>query len=558
MSTHRGLVNSASVQESMDTGGQDGGESDEKKVELTLERKKTVLQAVHHDNLHLPKVTLEVATPVPDAIKDVEFVDHNDDDNDVSDEDEEDSLSEDDPDDDKDALEEDKPESKGENEPDDEERTEMTSAEKRDMYEAVKSGDIDWLEDCLDKRNSDINMTWFKENMLMTAIRNEQEEMAEFLLDNGVDHSYTASVVNLKDTPKGKILERYDVTCRQLAYDHGMLGIVEIIDILQGNLFPFIRPNPRIPRLRRPKPPTPSCSEGSGSSSEDADVSSVAAEGADEDETEIRKHRKRRRRRKKSGVKGEDVNVVIDSNEDAAAANVSEYNVEHSTSNESAKKCDEKPSNIFKETLGLKQPSSSVSSKETGYLISPKGSSAVVNKETYSVTFKEEQPEIKVRLVKPRTGSPSTKSSMGVSRARNNVRRVSAFGGNSSIEEHPMKWRKISTVGSYSRESKNWHIEHIPGQEYVEIIDLRPTSALSSTSFLPSSTPLYLSMSSHRNSFASVTSDQTIRRTSEEVFPLKVKPEKPLPSYMKSTASSLTKKRLNPSFVNSYGALDFR
>lgn len=89
------------------------------------------MQAVHQDNLHLPKVTLEVATPVPDAIKDVEFVDHNDDDNDVSDEDEEDSLSEDDPDDDKDALEEDKPESKGENEPDDEERTEMTSAEKR-------------------------------------------------------------------------------------------------------------------------------------------------------------------------------------------------------------------------------------------------------------------------------------------------------------------------------------------------------------------------------------------------------------------------------------------
>ncbi|GFS24751.1 hypothetical protein ElyMa_005165400, partial [Elysia marginata] len=64
-----------------------------------------------------------------------------------------------------------------------------------DMHECVKSGDIDSLEDCLDLPGADMNMTWFRENLLMTAIRYDQKEMAEFLLDNGVDHTYSTSIV---------------------------------------------------------------------------------------------------------------------------------------------------------------------------------------------------------------------------------------------------------------------------------------------------------------------------------------------------------------------------
>lgn len=35
----------------------------------------------------------------------------------------------------------------------------------------------------------------FKENLLMTALRAKQLEMAEFLLDNGVDHNFTTTLL---------------------------------------------------------------------------------------------------------------------------------------------------------------------------------------------------------------------------------------------------------------------------------------------------------------------------------------------------------------------------
>ncbi|XP_059157924.1 uncharacterized protein LOC131942208 [Physella acuta] len=152
-----------------------------------------------------------------------------------------------------------------------EEETEMSREEKREMYQAVRCGDIDLLEDCLDRPNSDLNMTWFQENLLMAAIRHHQREMAEFLLDNGINHDYTTTIVNLRETSAGKVLDQYELTSRQMAYDRGMAEVVELIDRLQGHVFPFVRPSPRTPRYRRPRPPTPSLSE---TSSQGADVSS--------------------------------------------------------------------------------------------------------------------------------------------------------------------------------------------------------------------------------------------------------------------------------------------
>ncbi|KAK3578772.1 hypothetical protein CHS0354_035679 [Potamilus streckersoni] len=140
---------------------------------------------------------------------------------------------------------------------DDEDRTEMSLSEMRDMYNAVKAGNIDCLEDCLDKRCSDINMTWYSENLLMAAIRAGQQEMAEFLLDNGVDYNYVTSVIEVDEVKGKKRLDVYSLSCRQLALDYGLLDIAEIIDEKNGDLFNFVKPKKRVIHLRRPKPPTP-------------------------------------------------------------------------------------------------------------------------------------------------------------------------------------------------------------------------------------------------------------------------------------------------------------
>ena len=89
-----------------------------------------------------------------------------------------------------------------------------------------------------------------------------------------------------------KALEIYKYTCRQMAYDKGFLDIVDIIDMLDGRLFPGVKPRPRVPRLRRP-PPTPvsssesSDSDSSASSGDESDISGDTRSrlGADEDST---------------------------------------------------------------------------------------------------------------------------------------------------------------------------------------------------------------------------------------------------------------------------------
>ncbi|XP_046568105.1 uncharacterized protein LOC124276520 [Haliotis rubra] len=144
----------------------------------------------------------------------------------------------------------------------------MTAEEKQAMYNAASIGDIDLLEDCLDKRYSDINMTWYHENLLVAAIKSKQEEMAEFLIDNGVDYNYKTAMINVKDE-RTKAMEWYNCSCRQLAFDQGMHDVVELIDYLNGDLFSFIKPKQRIIRYRRPKPPTPEPSTG-GESENDA------------------------------------------------------------------------------------------------------------------------------------------------------------------------------------------------------------------------------------------------------------------------------------------------
>nr|KAG5695644.1 hypothetical protein BaRGS_029134 [Batillaria attramentaria] len=133
----------------------------------------------------------------------------------------------------------------------------------------------------------------FQENLLMTAIRAGQGPMAEFLLDNGVNQNFSTSMMHMKET-SGKNptqrMEWYEYTCRQMAYDRDMFDIVEIIDALNGRLFPGVKPRQREPRLRRPpRSPEPSdaTSEDSGddfsslTSAEDSDVSGEGQSSVD-------------------------------------------------------------------------------------------------------------------------------------------------------------------------------------------------------------------------------------------------------------------------------------
>ncbi|CAC5393651.1 unnamed protein product [Mytilus coruscus] len=137
-----------------------------------------------------------------------------------------------------------------------EEETEMTIEEKEDMYNAARNGDFLTLHNSLDKKNADINMTWYKENLLMIAIRAGQTEMAEFLIDVGIDYNHKAKYFDLKEKDKkGKRISCYERSCRDLAFDLGNDHIVEVIDVKNKNVFPFVPVEPRQTWQKRPPPP---------------------------------------------------------------------------------------------------------------------------------------------------------------------------------------------------------------------------------------------------------------------------------------------------------------
>lgn len=153
-----------------------------------------------------------------------------------------------------------KGEEKTEQEEEGDENTEMTEEEKEDMYNAVRNGEYKLLQDLLDKKNADINMLWYRENLLMVAMRALQMEMVEFLIDNGVDYNYETTLIDLKDREKtGKRLVQYTRTCRQMAYDLGLLDVVEMIDVKNNQIHKYYKITPRYPRMRRPPAPTPPC-----------------------------------------------------------------------------------------------------------------------------------------------------------------------------------------------------------------------------------------------------------------------------------------------------------
>lgn len=308
------------------------------------------------------------------------------------------------------------------------ENTEMTEEEKEDMYNAVRNGEYKLLQDLLDKKNADINMLWYRENLLMVAMRAQQMEMVEFLIDNGVDYNYETTLIDLKDREKtGKRLLQYTRTCRQMAYDLGLLNVVEMIDVKNNQIHKYYKITPRYPRMRRPPAPTPPCLMYSN---EEEDEEDELLAGGDSDLLSILSHVEESSEMKADNPEGKGSDKRVELTLDRVA----ELEV---TDDE----CE---------------------------LFYPRTISSEINKNE----IVEERPGLLRR---------GTKSSMGL-KAHNNLKYKSREQSKSADLRG-----NINSVGSYAWESRRWHhAKSVPGEQGSE--ESVPFVARISSTFLPQTT----------------------------------------------------------------------
>ncbi|GFR96063.1 hypothetical protein ElyMa_000958700, partial [Elysia marginata] len=532
----------------------------------------------------------------------------------------------------------------------------------------------------------------FRENLLMTAIRYDQKEMAEFLLDNGVDHTYSTSIVGMRETARGKVLERYQLTCRQMAYDKGMYDTVDLIDSLQGQLFPFIRLPERMPRFRRPRPPTPSELEsGSGHSSEGADISSegemAAEDNAGKDNYEKQQTKKKRKKKNSgngsvdgkligpegSGIDEEDGDgdrgktpgagsaVDVDSGHHSLASSklkmallrehdrLMEKEEKEEEEQQKKERSEESSSNQRQKLRKARGSASSAAQENVGSVISRtqnEGKSETLKEgegsgdeerdgtrdEGYggSASFHSGLPGQQSHQIMspdpvrpwdkaPKNRIRSTKSALTVRKSLHQRfgRRIlsgssmplhhSESGYSSSlplkfemapredISNSPLHWKKVSTVGSYARESRQWHQAQtnesqdtlcLPASVQISEFKLgsppaqdipHRSSTASKAAVLPKSITksssatanagatssgfgrLSTSSSSSSTSLSAGASAANTLETSSCVSHPHYRPgSTPVAGYMRATRSTANKCRLTPRFASSYGALDFQ
>lgn len=323
-------------------------------------------------------------------------------------------------------------------EEEEDENTEMTEEEKEDMYNAVRNGEYKLLQDLLDKKNADINMLWYRENLLMVAMRAQQMEMVEFLIDNGVDYNYETTLIDLKDREKtGKRLLQYTRTCRQMAYDLGLLNVVEMIDVKNNQIHKYYKITPRYPRMRRPPAPTPPCLMYSN---EEEDEEDELLAGGDSDLLSNLSHVEESSEMKADNPEGKGSDKRVELTLDRVA----ELEV---TDDE----CE---------------------------LFYPQTISSEINKNE----IVEERPGLLRR---------GTKSSMGL-KAHNNLKYKSREQSKSADLRG-----SINSVGSYAWESRRWHhAKSVPGEQGSE--ESVPFVARISSTFLPQTT----SKSSNKMTFS--------------------------------------------------------
>ncbi|BFZ10514.1 hypothetical protein BsWGS_13553 [Bradybaena similaris] len=481
---------------------------------------------------------------------------------------------------------------------------EMTSEEKKAMYEAVKSGDTDTLEECLDHPNSDINMTWYKENLLMAAIRHGQEEVAEFLLDNGVDYTYSTGVMELRETRGGIRIDRYDLTCRQMAYDWGLLNIVQLIDLLDGNVFPFVHPPERTPRQRRPKESALSGEEDDSDDSDD-NFSDTASGSNSDGSVQSSKKNKDKKNKETEGenealrfylgqTKAEGTFMQVDKEDMHAREHgvkklvkkkEQSWNINDTHENE-AQESDMSRHKmgtvnvdlLYSSLLSNRMKSHSQFSagglyyhqepisNPTGEVILNKLPSSNDKHEPKATFGQSDTQETEADdlsqlnlgvLAQPINRIYSSKSALALIKA--NSSRSMFSHPQANIQNRPLKWRKVTTAGSYTAESRHWHTNTTQTQESLEEVTKMASSA---------ATPRKHSV--HQISSPS-RPNCLPKQSTGNVLPCVDGGIKSLLSKNNSTTTSKSssfirdhdrpvkkiKRRISPRFMNSYEVLDF-
>ncbi|CAF1063060.1 unnamed protein product [Didymodactylos carnosus] len=110
----------------------------------------------------------------------------------------------------------------------------------KELFTAVESGSIDRLEELFDASQTDMNITRFAESLLMAAIRSRRENVAEYLIDQGIDVNYATDLIEFRPKTRYPVRYRY-LSCRQLAYDLGMMDLVDLIDLSSDEVRPSIK-----------------------------------------------------------------------------------------------------------------------------------------------------------------------------------------------------------------------------------------------------------------------------------------------------------------------------
>lgn len=108
----------------------------------------------------------------------------------------------------------------------------LSLEEVEEFFLAVEDGSVQRLEQLFDEKlKANPNMTRFTESLLMAAIRNERNEVADYLIDQlAINVQYTADLHEFR--LRNRIPIRYRMySCRDLAYEKGMMELVDLIDL---------------------------------------------------------------------------------------------------------------------------------------------------------------------------------------------------------------------------------------------------------------------------------------------------------------------------------------
>ncbi|RNA29521.1 histone -like [Brachionus plicatilis] len=113
-------------------------------------------------------------------------------------------------------------------------QNETNNFTKKTLFNLVKNGDLEKLDDLLSIPKVDINLLWFSENLLMHAIRHKNEKIAEYLIFKGINFDYEAKLMEFNEKTNSMSFNSY--SCRQMAYDNELYDIVDLIDICNCQL----------------------------------------------------------------------------------------------------------------------------------------------------------------------------------------------------------------------------------------------------------------------------------------------------------------------------------